>query len=100
MDIAQVKRKVGILSTDTSKDTLLSDILLDAQDEFKAYTERTEIPLAAEIVVVSLAAYNYTKIGFNGIQSQSYSGVSETYTDGYPPELKSQLDKFRKVKFL
>lgn len=100
MDISRLKRKVGILSTDTTKDTELEGILLDAQDEFKAYTDRTEIPTAAEIVVVSLAAYNYTKIGFTGIQSQSYSGVSETYTQGYPEELKSQLDKFRKIKFL
>ena len=100
MDVSRLKRKVGIDATDTSKDTLLEGVLLDAQDEFLAYTNRTEIPTAAEIVVVSLAAYNYTKIGFNGIASQSYSGVSETYSDGYPKELETQLNQFRKIKFL
>lgn len=100
MDISKLKRKVGIEPTDTSKDTLLEGILLDAQEEFLAYTNRTEIPTAAEIVVVSLAAYNYTKIGFTGIQSQSHSGVNETYTQGYPEELKTQLNKYRKVSFL
>lgn len=100
MDITTLKRKVGIDTSDTSKDTLLAGILLDASNEFLAYTNRTDIPTAAEIVVSSLAAYNYTRIGFNGIQSQSYSGVSESYSDGYPKELETQLNKFRKIKFL
>lgn len=100
MDITSIKRKVGIASTDTSKDTLLEGLMLDAQNEFLAYTNRTDIPTAAEIVVASLAAYNYTKIGFNGIQSQNYSGVSESYSDGYPKELETQLNQFRKIKFL
>ena len=100
MDITQLKRKVGIDASDTTKDTLLAGMLVDAEAEFKAYTGRTDLPTAAEIVVVSLAAYNYSLIGFTGIQSQSYNGVSETYSTGYPKELEDKLKKFIKVKFL
>jgi hypothetical protein len=33
-----------------------------------------------------------------GLAAQSYSGVSETYIDGYPAEILAVLNRKRKIK--
>ena len=51
--------------------------------------------LAERIAVVKLNRTNT-----EGLASQSYSGVSENYVDGYPADIQAQLNKNRKIKTL
>lgn len=50
---------------------------------------------AAQIAVIKL-----NRTGAEGIASQSYSGVSESYIDGYPAEIKAILNRKRRMKVL
>lgn len=55
--------------------------------------------------VMEIAAQRITVIKLNrqnseGTSSQSYSGVSESYIDGYPSDIQAILRSKRKVKLL
>jgi hypothetical protein len=65
--------------------------------EVEAYCRR---PIDAEL---ELVVYEITKIKLNrlnteGLTAQAYSGVSESYIDGYPAEIQAVLDRKRKIK--
>ena len=70
-----------------------------ASAEVEDYCNRdldTVLQLAAEqIAVIKLNRKNT-----EGLSSQSYSGVNESYIDGYPAEIKAILNRKRKAKFL
>ena len=51
-------------------------------------------------IVMKMVLQDYTKIKSQGISAQSYSGVSETYIEGYSKEIMDVLKRNRKVKFL
>lgn len=57
-----------------------------AADEMMEYA-------AQEITVIKL-----NRMGSEGSNSQSYSGVSESYIDGYPANIQAILKKKRQVK--
>lgn len=47
-----------------------------------------------------IAICDLNKQGSEGTQSESYSGISQTFVDGYPTEIMKILDKKRKIKLL
>ena len=49
--------------------------------------------MAEKITVIKL-----NRINTEGLASQSYSGVSESYIDGYPAEILAVLNRKRKIK--
>ena len=49
--------------------------------------------IVADITVIKL-----NRINTEGLASQSYSGVSENYIDGYPSDIKAVLNRKRKIK--
>ena len=51
--------------------------------------------LAEEIAVIKL-----NRLNTEGLASQSFSGVSETYIDGYPAHIQAALNRRRKIKAL
>ena len=53
-----------------------------------------------QLVAEQIAVIKLNRKNTEGLSSQSYSGVSESYIDGYPAEIKSVLNSKRKVKFL
>ena len=65
--------------------------------EVEAYTNRKadrELQMAAQ----RIAIIKLNRIGTEGLDSQSYSGVSESYTDGYPADILAILNRKRKIK--
>lgn len=70
-----------------------------ASDEIVDYCKRPlDIVLsncADEIAVIKL-----NRIGSEGLSSQGYSGVSESYLDGYPAHIQKILDSKRLLKTL
>lgn len=52
------------------------------------------------LMVEQIAVIKLNRINTEGLASQSFSGVSEHYIDGYPAEIKAVLNRKRKVKLL
>lgn len=92
----KLKLMLGI--TDNAKDTLLNLILDIVIQEFLDYTNRDDIPDGANAVALQMAVIQYNRIGSQGLASQGYSGVSESYIDGYPQNIRKQLNRYRKMK--
>ncbi len=79
---------------DTDKLTVLFNV---AVEEFKDYCHREDTPESATSLIANMVCILYNRIGAQGLASQSYSGVSETFIDGYPDNIKKQLNRYRKL---
>lgn len=92
--LKKVKLLLGISQND--KDSILQ-LLIQYADEFaKDYTKRLSVP---DSLILDLVAFRYNQIGNEGLQSESYSGLSFSY-EGLPENLKAHLNHLRKVVFL
>jgi hypothetical protein len=67
--------------------------------EVEEYCKR-DADAALELVAEQIAVIKLNRIGSEGLSAQNYSGVSESYLDGYPAEIVAVLNRKRKVKFL
>lgn len=67
--------------------------------EVEEYCKR-DADAALELIAEQIAVLKLNRSGSEGLTSQAYSGVSESYIDGYPDEIKAVLNRKRKVKFL
>jgi hypothetical protein len=65
--------------------------------EVEAYTNRVP-DYELEIVAQKIAIIKLNRINTEGLASQAYSGVSESYIDGYPTEILAALNRKRKIK--
>lgn len=80
----------------TDKDELFNTLILITVEEVKSYCNITEVPgtLVAQLVVIK-----YNRLGAEGLSAQSFSGVSESYSD-YSPDIIKQLNKYRRLKVM
>lgn len=65
--------------------------------EVEEYCKR-ELDLTLELVALQIAKIKLNRINTEGIASQGFSGVSESYIDGYPEEIQNVLNRKRKIK--
>lgn len=65
--------------------------------EVEAYCGR-EADYELEMAAQKIAIIKLNRINTEGLASQSYSGVSENYIDGYPAEILAVLNRKRKIK--
>lgn len=65
--------------------------------EVEAYCRRP-VDIELELVAYEIAKIKLNRLNAEGLASQSYSGVSETYIDGYPAEIQKVLNRKRKIK--
>jgi hypothetical protein len=67
--------------------------------EVEAYCNRradSELQMIAErITIIKL-----NRLNTEGLASQSFSGVSESYVDGYPADILKVLNRKRKIKVI
>lgn len=70
-----------------------------ALNEVEEYCKR-DADIALELVAEQIAVIKLNRMGTEGLASQAYSGVSESFVDGYPDEIKAVLNRKRKVKFI
>ena len=68
-----------------------------AISEVEEYCNR-ELDAALELVAEKIAVIKLNRINTEGLASQSYSGVSESYINGYPQEILTVLNRKRKTK--
>lgn len=67
--------------------------------EVEDYTNR-ELDYSLELVALKIAVIKLNRIGTEGLASQGFSGVSESYIDGYPAEIQATLNRKRKIKVI
>jgi hypothetical protein len=67
--------------------------------EVEEYCNR-EIDVSLELIAEKIAVIKLNRMNTEGLASQSYSGVSESYIDGYPAEILSVLNRKRKIKII
>lgn len=65
--------------------------------EVEEYCKR-DLDLSLELVALQIAKIKLNRIDTEGLASQGFSGVSESYIDGYPDEIQKVLNRKRKLK--
>ena len=94
--VEKIKLLLGDASANFSDEliTLYYDMSIT---EIEAYCNReadTELKNIAE----RLTIVRLNRINAEGLSSQSYSGNSESYIDGYPADILAALNRKRKIK--
>lgn len=65
--------------------------------EVEDYCNR-EADSTLELIAERIAIIKLNRMNTEGLASQSYSGVSESYIDGYPADILAVLNRKRKIK--
>jgi hypothetical protein len=55
---------------------------------------------ALELIAEKIAVIKLNRINTEGLASQSFSGISESYLDGYPADIQAALNRKRKIKIM
>lgn len=81
-------------------DELINLFIEDTTKEVQIYCNREDIDAELESVIRKIVIIKLNRLNSDGLASQSYSGVSETFIDGYPQDVILLLNKKRKIKTL
>lgn len=65
--------------------------------EVEEYCNR-ELDEGLELTALKIAVIKLNRINTEGLASQGFSGVSESYIDGYPADIQAVLNCKRKIK--
>lgn len=95
--LQRVKTLLGITGTD--KDDLLLCIIENTINEAVSYTHDAGIAdnIQAEGLIAEMVVHKYSRLGSEGLSSESYSGLSFSYAD-YPEHLMNQLKAYRRLR--
>ena len=86
-------------ASDNFTDAQISLCLKQAIAEIEDYCNR-ELDITLEIIAQRITVLKLNRINTEGLASQSYSGISESYINDYPEDIKAVLNKKRKIKVL
>lgn len=98
MLIEEIKLLLGDAASNYT-DEQISLFYRMALAEVEAYCRRTA-DTELELIAEKLTVLKLNRMNTEGLASQSYSGVSESYIDGYPADILAVLNRKRKVKFI
>lgn len=96
--IQEIKILLGD-SRDNFSDELIELTAKQAITYVEGYCNRT-LDYELEIIATRIAVIMLNRIGSEGLASTSYSGVSETYLNDWPEDIKSVLKRKRKLKVI
>lgn len=94
--IEEIKILLGDAASNYS-DALIGLCLKHSLAEVEAYCNR-ELDYELEMVAQRIAIIKLNRMNTEGLASQSFSGVSESYIDGYPADILATLKRKRKIK--
>lgn len=86
-------------SADNYTDSQIELCLKHTLAEVQVYCGR-ELDYELEIVAVRITVIKLNRINTEGLSSQSFSGVSESFVNGYPDDIRAILNRKRKLKVL
>ena len=96
--IEELKIMLGDSASNFS-DAQIGLAIKHALAEVESYCKR-KVDYELEIVAQRIAVIKLLQMGNEGLASQSFSGVSESYINGYPEDIKAILDRKRKLKVI
>lgn len=96
--LEEVKVLLGAAASNYT-DAQIGLCLKMAMAEVEAYCGR-ELDYELEIIAERIAVIKLNRMNTEGLDSQSFSGVSESYIDGYPADILAVLNKKRKIRVL
>lgn len=96
--IEEIKVLLGDAASNYT-DAQISLCLRYAKAEVEAYCRR-ELDIELEIVAQMIAVIKLNRLNTEGLSSQSFSGVSESYINGYPADILAVLNRKRKIKVI
>lgn len=88
------------LTNNTYTDDLINLFIDDTTKEVKIYCNREDIDVELESIIRKIVIIKLNRMNSEGLSSQSYSGVSESFIDGYPQDIITVLNRKRKLKTL
>lgn len=94
--IEEIKILLGD-AADNFPEMLISICARQALAEVEAYCNR-KADNELEMIAQRIAIIKLNRTNTEGLASQSYSGVSESYIDGYPADIVAVLNRKRKIK--
>ena len=94
--IEEIKILLGDAAANYS-DALIGLCAKQALAEVEAYCRRTA-DCELEMIALRIAIIKLNRMNTEGLASQSFSGVSETYVEGYPADILAVLNRKRKIK--
>lgn len=71
----------------------------DSELEVKSYCQR-DLDDELNVCVRKIAIIKLNRLNSEGLASQSYSGTSEGYIDGYPADVLAILNRKRRIKVI
>lgn len=96
--IDEIKIMLGDAATNYS-DAQIGLALKMAIAEVEDYTHR-ELDYSLQLVAERIAIIKLNRIGTEGLNSLSVSGMSENYINGYPADIIATLNAKRKIKVM
>lgn len=68
-----------------------------AEQEVKDYCHLEELDNSLELQAVKMAVIKLNRLGTEGVASQGFSGISESFVDGYPADIITVLNSKRRI---
>ena len=88
------------LTNNTYTDELINLFIEDTTKEVKIYCNREDIDTELESIIRRIVIIKLNRMNSEGLSSQSFSGVAESFIDVYPQDIISVLNRKRKLKTL
>lgn len=92
--LEDIKLLLGITSTD--KDKLIKLLINLATEDARTISRRQDVT-ELEGIIIQMVVFNYNRLGTEGLDSESYSGVSYSYSSDYPENILRGLKRYRKL---
>ncbi|AOR24959.2 phage head-tail connector protein [Clostridium taeniosporum] len=95
--IESIKLRPGISDMN---EVLLRDIVQDIIDDVSEYInleDGKELPTKCISIVKDIVVIKINKLGSEGVSSESYSGVSQSYIEDIPKDILRKLRRCRKL---
>ena len=86
-------------AADNYSDALINLCYRQATAEVEDYCSR-ELDTTLELMAMRIAVIKLNRINTEGLAAQSFSGVNESYVDGYPQDILTVLNRKRKLKVI
>lgn len=96
--LEEIKLLLGDAATNYSDD-LIGLALKMAIAEVEDYTHR-ELDYSLQLIAERIAIIKLNRIGTEGLNSMSVSGMSENYINGYPADILATLNAKRKIRVM
>ena len=94
------KLKTRLEIEDTIKDTLLNQLLEDAEEAILDYCNRKELTNTMLGLQRELAIVYYNRLGDEGISSRSEGAISVSYNTEIPADILARLTTYRRLKLV